>query len=75
MNVDAAGSTLQSGTTWRLSYEPVDLRPFHPISSLYEKFYPRNIKLYTCGKIFRMPRSRTKILLNQQTQLSGYRTV
>ena len=39
--------------------EPVDLMYFRLISSLYEKFYPRDINyiLYACGKIFRMPRS------------------
>ncbi len=33
-------------------YEPVDLMYFHPISSLYEKFYPRNINYIPVVKFF-----------------------
>jgi len=33
-------------------YEPVDLMYFRPISSLYEKFYPRNINYMPVVKFF-----------------------
>ncbi len=33
-------------------YEPVDLRPFRPISLLHEKFYPRNINHIPVVKFF-----------------------